>query len=109
QGQGQGQGQGGQGAGTGGTGQSSGGKGTNWTGDPAQFEIVFTPGQIGQGSQGEVTSGPQGVSLGGRQLPYRQVLGQYSETAREHLSASQVPDELKGVVEQYFTELQSLE
>jgi hypothetical protein len=85
---------------------SSGGKGTDWTGDPAQFETVFTPGQIGQGSQGEVTTGPQGVSLGGRQLPYQQVLGQYAQTAREHLSASQVPEELKSVVEQYFSDLE---
>ncbi len=114
QGQGQGQGQGerqtpgaGQGGGTGGGGMSTGGRGTDWTGDPAEFETVFIPGQVGEGSPGEITQGPQGISLGGRQLPYQQVLGQYADTARQHLSNARVPDELKSVVEQYFSELQN--
>jgi hypothetical protein len=85
---------------------SSGGQGTAWTGDPAELETVFTPGQIGQGSQGEILEGPQGISVGGGSLPYQQVLGQYAEQAREHLSAAQVPEEMKGIVLQYFTQLQ---
>jgi hypothetical protein len=62
---------------------------------------------MGQGSQGELQTGPQGVNLGGRQLPFQQVLGQYTQSAREHLSTAPVPEELKGVVEQYFSDLQA--
>ena len=104
--------QGGSGIGSGG---GSGGSGAgNQPGDrqgegsgrlPAEGETVFVPGQ-GPGPPTEVRTGPGAGIAPGRLRPYNEVLGQYTEQAREHMERSPVPQGYKELVRRYFAELE---
>ena len=112
--------QGGSGIGSGGgsgigPGGSSGGSGAgNQAGDrqgegsgrlPAEGETVFVPGQ-GPDIPTEVRTGPGAGIAPGRLRPYNEVLGQYTEQAREHMERSPVPQGYKELVRRYFAELE---
>ena len=104
--------QGGSGIGSGG---GSGGSGAgNQPGDhqgegsgrlPAEGETVFVPGQ-GPDIPTEVRTGPGAGIAPGRLRPYNEVLGQYTEQAREHMERSPVPQGYKELVRRYFAELE---
>ena len=104
--------QGGSGIGPGG---DSGGSGAgNQPGDrqgegsgrlPAEGETVFVPGQ-GPDIPTEVRTGPGAGIAPGRLRPYNEVLGQYTEQAREHMERSPVPQGYKELVRRYFAGLE---
>ena len=68
-------------------------------------ETVFVP-STGPGVPTEVRERPgQGIAPG-RLRPYNEVLGEYSEQAREHMERSPVPQGYKDLVRRYFAELE---
>ena len=79
-------------------------------GDPTgrlltEGETVFVPSN-GPEVPTEVRVRPgQGIAPG-RLLPYNEVLGEYSEQAREHMERSPVPQGYKDLVRRYFAELE---
>ena len=72
---------------------------------PTEGETVFVPGQ-GPGIPAEVRTGPGAGIAPGRLRPYNEVLGQYTEQAREHMERSPVPQGYKELVRRYFAELE---
>ncbi len=69
-------------------------------------ETVFVPGQ-GPHVPSEVQTGAGGEgAVPGQLRPYREVIGQYAEQAREHMERSPVPQGYKDLVRRYFAELE---
>ncbi|HVC34961.1 MAG TPA: hypothetical protein VNL16_15725 [Chloroflexota bacterium] len=115
QGTGSGQGAGpGQGAGAGdGTGTRAGGTGGRAAsggtraaepGKTTPGDQVFVPGQAGAGPSLQQT-GPAGPALGS-EVPYQQVIGQYAQSAREHVDRGSLPPEVRDLVRKYFVGLE---
>ena len=106
QGQGQGSGQGqGQGTGSGaGTGQGPGtGNPNPNTGKPG--ESVYVPRQQGQGPS-QQQNGNGSTSSTGTNRPYKEVIGTYSQNARDTIDRSNIPPNMRENVRQYFSELE---
>ena len=68
-------------------------------------ETVFVPSN-GPGVPTEVRVRPGQGIVPGRLRPYNEVLGEYSEQAREHMERSPVPQGYKDLVRRYFAELE---
>lgn len=96
-------GQGATGAGKG----SSGAHGRGGHGRPAPTRAgravtVYIPGTQGKGP--DVTrNGPNGAPQPGALVPYRQVLGQYAQQARQTLDRAALPPSVQGYVHRYFS------
>ena len=67
-------------------------------------ETVFVPGR-GPDIPAEVRAGTGAGVEPGLLRPYREVLGEYAEQAREHMERSPVPQGYKDLVRRYFAEL----
>lgn len=123
QGQGAGQGQGGGGAGAGaGAGQGSGsgqgvGAGAGAGLGSGGRELVTTPRDLKgsgnvkndkgplTGKGGEIQKGGVSPTLPGSSRPYEEVYKDYAAEARRSLGRSQLPDQMQGLVEDYFTQI----
>ena len=116
-GNGEGTGEGGQGTGGSGLGPGGGTGGSGAGNQPGarqgdetgrlltEGETVFIPGH-GPGVPTEVRAGPGQGIVPGRLRPYKEVLGEYAEQAREHMERSPVPQGYKDLVRRYFAELE---
>ena len=117
-GQGQGAGSGGSGSGTGsgrghGQGAGSGGAGLG----SGSRELVTTPrdlkgsgnvqGDKGplEGSGGDIQKGGVSPTVPGSSRPYEEVYKDYATEARRSLGRSQLPEQMQGLVEDYFTQI----
>lgn len=98
QGQEQGRGQGGQGHGQGDSNGTKNGHGKN--------EQVYVAGQINQGSGTQSTDNSSSSVQSGSQVPYSQVIAQYSQTAHDSIDNSSVSPDDKDLVHDYFNSLE---
>lgn len=83
-----------------------------------EYEKVFVPRRVGQSGessfvQGRAGEGPEEVVqtsdpalMRGTLRPYREVVGQYSQAARESLDRSSIPAGMKDLVRDYFSTLE---
>ncbi len=65
---------------------------------------VFVPGKQGKGPT-ITRTGPNGAPQLGAIVPYRQVVGQYTQSAHQALDRAALPPSLQGYVRRYFTTL----
>jgi hypothetical protein len=101
QGQNQGQGQGQQGQGRGGAG------GNNGAGSqPGKNEQVYVPGLIGSGNSSQDNNGNTGEVQPGSSEPFSQVIEQYSQMAHDAIDSSDLPPDMKDLIESYFNSLE---
>lgn len=100
---GQGQPNGAQAGGTGGRGRGGGQRPVE-TGQDVSGDRVFIPGQTGAGTS-EQELGPAGLGIGA-DVPYQQVIGQYAQSAQEHLDRRSLPPEVRELVRDYFVGLE---
>jgi len=82
------------------------------------YEKIYDPARVGRAGEasyvkGQEGSGPQqSVDINnpdimpGSMLPYRQVIGEYSEAARESLNRSIIPPSTQDLVRDYFSSLE---
>ncbi len=105
QGQGQGQGQSQQGQGQN---QGQGGAGgRNGAGNQqGSGEQVYVPGQIGNGNSTQSNSGQNGVVQQGSDQPYSQLIAQYSQMAHDAIDNSNIPPNMKDLIQSYFNSLE---
>lgn len=93
--------------------------GSEWAGmDFAKYEKIFDPERIGEAGessfvQGEAGEGPQQTVtttdpavMTGNLRPYREVIGYYSQAARDSLNRSSIPPEMSDLVRDYFSSLE---
>lgn len=101
QGAGTGSGSGGQG-GTGGHGAGGGRSGAGPQGRGRTGASVYIPGKAGKGAH-IIRNGPNGAPLPGYTVPYRQVVGQYTQSAHAALDRASLPPDLQTYVRGYFS------
>jgi hypothetical protein len=117
--QGQGQGQNGQNQGQGqngqnqGQGKEQGGQGQGNTGgengagsQQGKNEQVYLPGQIGAGNSTQSDNGNPGQVQPGSPQPYAQVIEQYSKMANDEIDNSNIPPDMKDLIQGYYNALE---
>jgi hypothetical protein len=65
---------------------------------------VYVPGKQGKGPTINRT-GPNGAPAPGAEVPYQQVVGQYTNSAHQALDRAALPPSLQGYVRRYFDTL----
>ncbi len=102
QGQGQGQNQGqNQGQGNNGTG------GQNGTGNKhGKNDQVYVPGQVSSGTSTITNNGNNGTVQPGRSVPYSKVIAQYQQMAHDDIDSSNIPPDLKDLIQEYYNSLE---
>jgi len=107
QGSGNGRGSGGSGGagGTGGHGIGGGRGGSGGRGSGHLGTRVYIPGKFGKGTHTIQNGGPSGAPLRGSTVPYRQVIGQYEQTAHTALDRASLPPSMQAYVRQYFSSI----
>jgi len=91
-----------------GQGQSIGGQSeqNNTNNNSGKNEQVFVPGQVGSGSSNISVDGNTGTVQTGNSVPYSQVIAQYSQTAHDAIQDSNIPPDLKNLIQDYFNSLE---
>ena len=102
QGQGQGQNQGqNQGQGNNGTGGQTG------TGNKqGKNDQVYVPGQVTSGTSTITNNGNNGIVQPGRPVPYSKVIAQYQQMAHDDIDSSNIPPDLKDLIQEYYNSLE---
>lgn len=81
---------------------SGGGRGGVGPHGRGHFATVYIPSKAGKGPH-SVQAGPNGAPLPGGIVPYQQVVGQYSSSARAALDRSALPPGVRSYARQYFS------
>jgi hypothetical protein len=91
-----------------GHGQSTGGQNgqNNTNNNSGKNEQVFVPGQVGSGTSNISVDGSTGTVQKGNSVPYSQVIAQYSQMAHDAIQNSNIPPDLKSLVQDYFNSLE---
>jgi hypothetical protein len=91
-----------------GQGQSIGGRSgqNNTNNNSGKNEQVFVPGQVGSGSSNISVDGSNGTVQSGNSVPYSQVIAQYSQMAHDAIQNSNIPPDLKNLIQDYFNSLE---
>ena len=91
-----------------GHGQGIGGQnGQNTTNNNSgKNEPVFVPGQVGSGTSNISVDGSTGTVQSGNSVPYSQVIAQYSQMAHDAIQNSNIPPDLKNLIQDYFNSLE---
>ncbi len=94
-----------------GQGQSIGGQGgqggqNNTNNNSGKNEQVFVPGQVGSGTSNISVDGSTGTVQSGNSVPYSQVIAQYSQMAHDAIQNSNIPPDLKNLIQNYFNSLE---
>jgi hypothetical protein len=85
----------------------SGQGGQNNTGNKTgKNEQVFVPGQVGSGTSNISVDGSNGTVQSGNPVPYSQVIAQYAQSAHDAIDNSNIPPDLKNLVQNYFNSLE---
>ena len=85
----------------------SGQNGQNNTNNNAgKNEQVFVPGQVGSGTSNISSDGSTGTEQSGNQVPFSQVIAQYSQMAHDAIQNSNIPPDLKNLIQNYFNSLE---
>jgi hypothetical protein len=69
-------------------------------------EQVFVPGQVGSGTSNISVDGSTGTVQSGKPVPYSQVIAQYSQMAHDAINNSNIPPDLKNLIQDYFNSLE---
>ncbi len=91
--------------GTGGHGIGGGRGGSGGQGSGHLGTRVYVPGKFGKGTHTIQNGGPSGAPLRGSTVPYRQVIGQYEQTAHTALDRAALPPSMQTYVRQYFSSI----
>lgn len=91
--------------GTGGHGIGGGRGGSGGQGSGHLSTRVYIPGKFGKGTHTIQNGGPSGAPLRGSTVPYRQVIGQYEQTAHTALDRAALPPSMQAYVRQYFSSI----
>jgi len=91
--------------GTGGHGIGGGRGGSGGQGSGHLSTRVYIPGKFGKGAHTIQNGGPSGAPLRGSTVPYRQVIGQYEQTAHTALDRAALPPSMQTYVRQYFSSI----
>ncbi len=91
--------------GTGGHGIGGGRGGSGGQGSGHLSTRVYIPGKFGKGTHTIQNGGPSGAPLRGSTVPYRQVIGQYEQTAHTALDRASLPPSMQAYVRQYFSSI----
>jgi hypothetical protein len=73
---------------------------------PGKNEQVFVPGQIGSGTSNISVDGSNGTVQSGNSVPYSQVIAQYAQMAHDAIDNSNIPPDLKNLIQGYFNSLE---
>jgi hypothetical protein len=73
---------------------------------PGKNEQVFVPGQVGSGSSNISVDGNNGTAQSGNSVPYSQVIAQYAQMAHDAIDNSNIPPDLKNLIQGYFNSLE---
>jgi hypothetical protein len=87
-----------------GTSGQSGQNNTNNT--SGKNEQVFVPGQVGSGTSNISVDGNSGTVQSGNSVPYSQVIAQYSQMAHDAIQDSNIPPDMKNLIQDYFNSLE---
>ena len=91
-----------------GQGQGISGQGgqNNTNNNYGKNEQVFVPGQVGSGTSNISVDGSTGTVQSGKPVPYSQVIAQYSQMAHDAINNSNIPPDLKNLIQDYFNSLE---
>jgi hypothetical protein len=91
-----------------GQGQGIGGQSeqNNTNNNSGKNEQVFVPGQVGSGTSKISVDGSTGTVQSGNPVPYSQVIAQYSQMAHDAINNSNIPPDLKNLIQDYFNSLE---
>src|SRR6266566_3569224 len=91
-----------------GQGQGIGGQSgqNNTNNNSGKNEQVFVPGQIGSCTSNISVDGNTGTVQSGNSVPYSQVIAQYSQMAHDAIQDSNIPPDLKNLIQDYFNSLE---
>ena len=91
-----------------GQGQGISGQGgqNNTNNNSGKNEQVFVPGQVGSGTSNISVDGSTGTVQSGKPVPYSQVIAQYSQMAHDAINNSNIPPDLKNLIQDYFNSLE---
>ena len=91
-----------------GQGQSIGGQNgqNNTNSNAGKNEQVFVPGQVNSGTSNISVDGSTSTVQSGNPVPYSQVIAQYSQMAHDAIQDSNIPPDLKNLVQDYFNSLE---
>jgi hypothetical protein len=64
------------------------------------------PGQVGSGTSNISVDGSTGTVQSGKPVPYSQVIAQYSQMAHDAINNSNIPPDLKNLIQDYFNSLE---
>ena len=78
----------------------------NTNNNSGKNEQVFVPGQVGSGTSNISVDGSTGTVQPGKPVPYSQVIAQYSQMAHDSINNSNIPPELKNLIQDYFNSLE---
>ena len=73
---------------------------------PGKNEQVYVPGQVGSGTSNISVDGNNGPVQSGNAVPYSQVIAQYAQTAHDAIDNSNIPPDLKNLIQGYFNSLE---
>jgi hypothetical protein len=69
-------------------------------------EQVFVPGQADSGTSNISVDGNSGTVQSGNSVPYSQVIAQYSQMAHDAIQDSNIPPDMKNLIQDYFNSLE---
>jgi hypothetical protein len=91
-----------------GQGQSIGGQSEqkNTNNNAGKNEQVFVPGQVGSGTSNISADGSSGTVQSGSSVPYSRVIAQYAQMAHDAIQNSNIPPDMKNLIQDYFNSLE---
>ncbi|HYX50137.1 MAG TPA: hypothetical protein VE843_10370 [Ktedonobacteraceae bacterium] len=78
----------------------------NTNNNSGKNEQVFVPGQVGSGTSNISVDGNTGTVQPGNSVPYSKVIAQYTQMAHDAIQNSNIPPDLKNLVQDYFNSLE---
>jgi hypothetical protein len=78
----------------------------NTNNNSGKNEQVVVPGQVGSGTSNISVDGSSGTVQSGNSVPYSQVIAQYSQMAHDAIQDSNIPPDMKNLIQDYFNSLE---
>jgi hypothetical protein len=78
----------------------------NTNNNAGKNEQVYVPGQVGSGTSNISVDGNTGTVQKGNSVPFSQVIAQYSQMAHDAIQDSNIPPDLKNLIQDYFNSLE---
>jgi hypothetical protein len=78
----------------------------NTNNNSGKNEQVFVPGQVGSGTSNISVDGSSGTVQPGNSVPYSHVIAQYSQMAHDAIQDSNIPPDMKNLIQDYFNSLE---